>query len=235
MPAVLVILSGSDSWTMKNGTRHPTGFWAEEFIAAHRTFREAGFAVDIASPGGRRPTVDPLSLSLGYNDNDQANVDAQKSYLDGLDNAFDNVLELGEVVSGDYDAIFVVGGHGPMQDLAVDADVGFLIRAMLDTPGKVVSSVCHGAAAFLSAFAEDGSWLLKGRKLTGFSNEEETGATFAGNAPWLLEDRLRLSGADYIAKPAWTPHVVVDGNLVTGQQQVSAGKTAEAVVEKLSA
>ena len=235
MPAVLIVLSAADTWTMKNGLRHPTGFWAEEFIAAHRTFREAGFTVDIATPGGRRPTVDPLSLSLGYNDNDQGKVDAQKAYLDGLDNRFDNALVLADVVSGDYDGLFIVGGHGPMQDLAVDPDIGFLIRAMLDTPGKVVSSVCHGAAAFLSSFKGDGSWLLKGRKLTGFSNEEETGATFAGNAPWLLEDRLRLAGAEYLALPAWTPHVVTDGSLITGQQQVSAEKTAQAVVAKLSA
>lgn len=235
MPSVLVILSGADTWTMKNGTRHPTGFWAEEFVSAHRTFREAGLTVDIATPGGRRPTVDPLSLSLGYNDNDQANVDAQKAYLEGLENAFDHALALADVVSGDYDALFIVGGHGPMQDLAVDPDIGFVIRAMLDTPGKVVSSVCHGAAAFLSAFNADGSWLLSGRKLTGFSNEEETAATFAGNAPWLLEDRLRLAGAEYLALPAWTPHVVADGNLITGQQQVSAEKTAQAVVARLGA
>lgn len=75
---------------------------------------------------------------------------------------------------------------------------------------------------------------MKGRRLTGFSNEEETQATFAGNAPWLLEDRLRLAGALYEAEPAWTPHVVVDGNLITGQQQKSAGVAAEAVLHQLS-
>lgn len=76
----------------------------------------------------------------------------------------------------------------------------------------------------------DGNWLFKGRRLTGFSNEEETQSTFAGNAPWLLEDRLRLAGADYVAEPAWTPHAVTDGNLVTGQQNYSADVTAEDVL-----
>ena len=74
---------------------------------------------------------------------------------------------------------------------------------------------------------------LKGRQLTGFGNQEETQASFAGNAPWLLEDRLRLAGANYIAKKAWTPHAVVDGNFITGQQSTSAGVTADAVLRKL--
>lgn len=120
-----------------------------------------------------------------------------------------------------------------MQDMAVDPTIGGILAAILDDPKKIVSAVCHGPAGFLSAHRSDGSWLFKGRKLTGFSNEEETGATFAGNAPWLLEDRLRLAGADYVALPAWTPNVVVDGNLITGQQQVSVEDTAAAVLDKL--
>lgn len=232
MTKVLMILTGADTWTMKSGTRHPTGYWAEEFMRPHQAFLAEGYQVDIATPQGRQPVVDELSLSLGYNDNDQKSVDDQRAYIAGVA-ALKAPLVLGKVNAADYDAVFVVGGHGPMQDLAVDPDIGNLANAILSNPKKVFSAVCHGPASLLSIFDKDGNWLFKGRKLTGFSNAEETQATFAGVAPWLLEDRLRLAGADYIALAPWTPHAVVDGNLVTGQQQVSAGVTAEAVIKLL--
>jgi putative intracellular protease/amidase len=104
---------------------------------------------------------------------------------------------------------------------------------MLDNPSKIVAAVCHGPASFLSAHRADGTWLFKDRELTCFTNEEETQATFAGNAPWLLEDRLRLAGAKVITEPAWTPHFVEDGNLITGQQNVSSGVAADAILRKL--
>ncbi len=232
MPAVLMVLTGAKTWTMKDGTPHPTGFWSREFVEAHKAFTNAGLAVRIATPAGVIPVVDELSFSLGYN-KDEADVDAQKAYLSDLASTFESPLSLADVDPADFDVVFLVGGHGPMQDMAVDPTIGGILAAILDDPKKIVSAVCHGPAGFLSAHRSDGSWLFKGRKLTGFSNEEETGATFAGNAPWLLEDRLRLAGADYVALPAWTPNVVVDGNLITGQQQVSVEDTAAAVLDKL--
>ena len=120
-----------------------------------------------------------------------------------------------------------------MQDLAVDPDIGGLIAAILGDENKILASICHGTASFLTAHDGNGQWLFKGRKLTAFSNQEETQASFAGNAPWLLEDRLRLAGANYVSKPAWTPHVVTDGNLITGQQSTSAQVTADAVMKML--
>ncbi|WP_428395802.1 type 1 glutamine amidotransferase domain-containing protein [Lichenicoccus sp.] len=232
MASILMVLTGADTWTMKSGTRHPTGFWAEEFIKPHKVFTAAGFQVHVATPQGRRPTIDELSLSLQYNNNDAAEVEGQKTYLASQE-VLKKPLVLGEVDPADYDVMFVVGGHGPMQDLAVDPDIGKLMGAILASPRKVLAAVCHGPASFLSAFDAHGEWLFKGRKLTGFTNEEETQATFAGNAPWLLEDRLRLAGAEYVKAAPWTPTAVVDGNLVTGQQQVSAQKVAEAVLKLL--
>lgn len=233
MTSVLMVLTGAKVWTMKDGTPHPTGFWAEEFITPHQKFTAAGLDVHIATPGGVTPTVDPLSLSLGYNNNDQGTVEAQRAYLKQLEGVLSTTVTLEDADPTSYDVIFIVGGHGPMQDLAVDPHIGNLLAAMLDNPDKVVAAVCHGPASFLSAHRADGTWLFKGRELTGFTNEEETQATFAGNAPWLLEDRLRLAGAKVVTEPAWTPHVVVDGNLITGQQQVSAGVAADAVLRKL--
>jgi len=233
MTSVAMILTGSSVWTMKDGTPHPTGFWAEEFVKPHQTFTAAGLDVTVSTPQGRTPVVDPLSFNLGYNNNDQAVVDSYKQYLDGLRDRLENTTPLAGLDPGVLDVVFVVGGHGPMQDLAVDPDISPLFNAMLTDPGKILAAVCHGPASFLPAHRPDGSWLFKRRKLTGFSNEEETQASFAGNAPWLLEDRLRLAGADYVAQPAWTPHAVTDANLVTGQQNYSAQVTADAVMKVL--
>ena len=233
MTSVLLVLTGANTWTMKDGTPHPTGFWSEEFVAPHKTFSDAGFDVSIATPQGRTPTVDPLSLTTQFNHDDPAEVKSQTAYMDSLKSQLDNTLVLGDLDPADFDVVFVVGGHGPMQDLAVDPDIGGLIGAVLGDENKILAAVCHGPASFLGAHDDLGNWLFKGRKITAFSNEEETQATFAGNAPWLLEDRLRLAGANYEAGAAYVPHVVIDGNLVTGQQNYSAQAVADAVLETL--
>jgi putative intracellular protease/amidase len=233
MTSVAIVMTGSSVWTMKDGTPHPTGFWAEEFVKPHRTFAAAGFDVTLSTPLGATPTVDPLSYNLSYNENDQGVVDSLKQYIGGLRDQMEHTVPLAELDPRPFDVVFVVGGHGPMQDLAVDPHISDLLNAVIDDPGKILAAVCHGPASFLSAHRPDGSWLFKGRTLTGFSNEEETQAGFAGNAPWLLQDRLTLSGANYVAEPAWTPHAVTDGNLVTGQQNYSAQVTADAVVKIL--
>jgi putative intracellular protease/amidase len=233
MSSVLMVLTGSRVWTMKDGTPHPTGFWAEEFTRPHKTFADAGFEVSIATPQGRTPVVDPISLALPFNNNDAAAVQSHKAYITSMKSQLESSLALSEVDAAKFDVMFIVGGHGPMQDLAVDPDIGGLIAGFLSNKNKILASVCHGQASFLSAHDDKGQWLFKGRTITAFSNQEETMASFAGNAPWLLEDRLRLAGANYVAKPAWTPHVITEGNLVTGQQSTSAQVTADAVMKLL--
>jgi putative intracellular protease/amidase len=233
MPSALIVLTGAKVWTMKDGKPHPCGFWSKEFIEPHQTFTKAGLDVTIATPGGVTPTVDELSYSVGYNDNDPDAVARQREYIKQQGDVLGATLSLADAQASDFDVIFLVGGHGPMQDMAVDPSIGPLLAAMLDDPNKIVAAVCHGPAGFLSAARADGTWLFKDRRLTAFTNEEETQATFAGNAPWLLEDRLRLAGARFVTEPAWTPHVVVDGNLITGQQQVSAQQAADVVLEQL--
>jgi putative intracellular protease/amidase len=234
MCSVVMVLTGATVWTMKNSQPHPTGFWSEEFVTPHRKFVEAGFKVSIASPGGAAPTADRLSFNLAYNSNDASKVREQQDYMKQLGSALTSPMRVEDLDPDRLDAIFLVGGHGPMQDMAVHPTLGSLLVAMIDNPKKIVSAVCHGPAGLFTASRTDSTWALKDRQLTGFSNEEETQAGFAGNAPWLLEDRLRISGARYLAKAPWTPHVVVDGNLVTGQQNYSAGVTAEAVLKQLS-
>lgn len=233
MTSALMVLTGSTVWTMKDGAPHLTGFWAREFMEANNVFTGGGLTVDVATPGGAPATVDQLSYNLGYNNDDAEFVTRQKAFIKDLDDVLAVPLQLEHVTPGQYDVIFIVGGHGPMQDLAVHPTIGQLLAANLDNPHKMVGAVCHGPAGFLSAHRPDGTWLFQGRKLTAFTNEEETGAGFAGNAPWLLEDRLRLAGARFEAAPAWTEHVVVDGNLVTGQQNVSSGAAAAKILEQL--
>jgi putative intracellular protease/amidase len=234
MPSLVMVLTGATVWTMKNAQPHPTGFWSEEFVTPHRKFVEAGFSVKIASPGGVAPTVDPLSFDLAYNNNDASKVREQQDYMEHLGPALKTPMRVEDINPDRFDAIFLVGGHGPMQDMAVHPTLGNVLVAMLDNPKKLVASVCHGPAGLFTAARADGTWALKGRQLTGFGNEEETQAGFAGNAPWLLEDRVRISGARYVAKAPWTPHVIVDGNLVTGQQNYSAAVTADAVLKQMA-
>ena len=196
--------------------------------------RDAGLKITVASPGGVTPTVDPLSFNLAYNSNDAGKVKDQQDYLKRLGSVLTSPTRVEDIKADGFDIIFLVGGHGPMQDMAVHPTIGAVIVAMLDNPKKIVAAVCHGPAGLLTAARSDGTWACKDRQLTGFSNDEESQAGFAGNAPWLLEDRLRISGGRYVAKAPWAPHAVVDGNLVTGQQNYSAGVTADAVLKLVS-
>lgn len=232
MSKILVVLTGADHWTLKDGTQHPTGFWAEELLAPLQVFADAGIEVDLASPEGRTPVVDEGSLDPDAIGEEEAAE--QREALDALADRLASTLVLADVDPADYDAVFVPGGHGPMEDLAVSADLGGILVTMLDG-GKIVSSVCHGPAGLLPATREDGSWLFAGRNLTGFTDAEEEQAGLADKAPWLLESRLRESGASFSSGESWKPFVVVDGNLVTGQNPASSTEAAREVVGLLSA
>ena len=157
----------------------------------------------------------------------------QRKALDALADRLGSTLVLADVDPSSYDAVFVPGGHGPMEDLAVSDDLGRILVTMLDG-GKVVSSVCHGPAGLLPAKREDGSWLFAGRKLTAFTDAEEEQAGLADKAPWLLEARLREAGATFSSGEPWAPHVVVDDNLVTGQNPASSTEAAQKVVGQLT-
>ncbi|MFI5893939.1 type 1 glutamine amidotransferase domain-containing protein [Actinoplanes sp. NPDC051513] len=143
----------------------------------------------------------------------------------------DKPTRLEEVNPADYDAVVIPGGHGLMQDLAVNPHIARVLAAMLPDPGKTVAALCHGLAAFLPAGAPDGSWLFRGRRMTSFIDEEERQAQLADHAPWLLETRLRQAGAVFEGGPAWSSHVVVDGNLITGQNPASAEAVGEALLK----
>ncbi|MEU5715340.1 type 1 glutamine amidotransferase domain-containing protein [Streptomyces sp. NPDC020403] len=231
MPSVLFVLTGADHWTLKDGTAHPTGFWAEELAAPHRVFAQAGFDITIATPGGVAPTVDASSLAAEVNGG-QEQADAVASYLASIDETLRIPARLEDTVPTSYDVVFYPGGHGPMEDLAVNEVSGRLLTSALDS-GVQVGILCHAPAALLPARREDGSWPFADYRMTGFSNVEETQAGLADKAPWLLEDRLTELGARYSAGEPWGPHTVHDRNLHTGQNPASSEQLAREILEAL--
>jgi putative intracellular protease/amidase len=234
MTNVLLVVTGANVWTLKDGTKHPTGYWAAEFIHPHQVFTRAGYDITIATPGGVSPTVDQISLRVDLNGGDQANVDAQRKYIADLGDVLAKPARLEDLNPADFDAVYVSGGHGPMEDLADNPAIGAIFAAMYPDQRKAVAADCHGVGALLPARNADGSWPFAGKKMTGFTNEEETDFGFGDKAKWLLETRLRESGAVFEGGPAFAPTVVVDGNLITGQNPASAEPSAEAVVAYLS-
>ncbi len=233
MTKLLFAVTAADHWTLKDGTKHPTGFWAEELVESHRTFTDAGWDIVVATPGGKAPVVDEGSLSVDANGGDEEKVADQKQYLESIDSILQNPQTLEDQKATDFDVIFVPGGHGPMEDLAVSGQFGALVSDFLDG-GKVVSAVCHAPAGLLPATRSDGVWAFDGYELTGFTDEEETQAGLADKAPWLLETRLREWGAQFSGGEAWGPHIVVDRNLYTGQNPASTKPLADRVVEAMS-
>ncbi|HST71368.1 MULTISPECIES: type 1 glutamine amidotransferase domain-containing protein [Kocuria] len=232
MAHVLMIVSAADSLTMRDGTEHPTGFWAEELVVAHRVLREAGHDVDIATPGGVAPTVDRASFAPEMTGG-QERADEFRAYLQRIDAELAVPLVLGDVDGGHYDALVLPGGHGPMADLHQDADLGRLL-AEADRAGRIVAPFCHGPAGLLSAVDEDGAFVFTGRRMTVFTNEEELGGGTGENTPWFVETALREQGAVVETGPAWSSHVVRDANLVSGQNPQSSQAVAEVVAEALA-
>lgn len=219
MSRVLVVVSAADSLELADGTSHPTGFWAEELVESVRVPREAGVRVDIATPGGVRPTVDAASRTEEFD-----------AFLESVADELAAPLSLADVDAADYDGVLLPGGHGPMADLAADPVLGRLLIAFADA-GKVVGALCHGPAGLLSAVREDGRFAFAGRRMAAFSDEEERQGGLA--VPYLLETRLRELGAVLETGPAWTSRVVVDGRLVTGQNPQSSVDTARQVLALL--
>lgn len=234
MAHILLVLSASDHWTLSDGDRHPTGYWAEEFIVPHRTFHDRGAQVTIATPGGGRPSVDEASLSADMNGGDEEKVTQMRRYLESVQDELAAPASLEDVAGrvGDFDAVYIPGGHGPMEDLADCPPLGRILSD-LHGAGKIVAAMCHGPAGLFPARRPDGAWLFEGRRVTGFSDDEERQVGLADKAPWLLEDRLRREGGRYEAGPAWESFVVVDGNLITGQNPASSQAATDRTLQAL--
>jgi len=228
---VLFVVTGARFWTLVDGTKHPSGFWAEELVAPYLAFTRAGYEVVVATPGGTIPVVDETSLSAESNGG-QDNAAAVTTALESIEQ-LKAPTSLDKVDLSDYAAVFYPGGHGPMEDLSIDADSARLAAASLSS-GKPLGLVCHAPAALLATQDPNGSSPFADYRLTGFTNAEEVQAGLAGKAKWLLQDRLVALGADFEEGQPWAEHIVVDRNLYTGQNPASAGPLADEMVKVLS-
>lgn len=222
---ILIVLTSHDAL---GDTGRKTGFWLEEFAAPYYAFVDAGATVTLASPRGGQPPLDPKS-----DDPDAQTDDTRRFRQDGqAQRLLASTRRLAEVQAADYDAVFYPGGHGPLWDLAEDANSIALIETML-AAGKPVSAVCHAPGVLRHAKTADGKPLVQGRQVTGFSNAEEAAVQLTEVVPFLVEDELKQLGGLYSSGPDWQPHVVSDGLLVTGQNPASSVGVAQALLARL--
>lgn len=232
MSNILMVVTAADSLTLADGSIHPTGFWAEELVVAHRDLAAAGHTITIATPGGRVPTVDSGSLTVEIV-GDQAKVDDFRTYLASIAEALGHPVALGAVDATAFDAVVLPGGHGPMADLAFDADLGTILTTA-NAAGTLIAPFCHGPAGLLSAIDASGVFAFAGRRVTVFTDEEESTGGLGQNTPWLVASTLRERGALVVGGAPWTSHVVRDGNLISGQNPQSSEAVAKAVIEALA-
>ncbi|GCB47282.1 type 1 glutamine amidotransferase domain-containing protein [Streptomyces sp. NL15-2K] len=231
MAKILFVMTGADQWTLADGSTHPTGFWAEEAVVPYEAFKAAGHEVTVATPGGVVSPVDEGSLAADANGGPEQAARVRQVVETAAE--FRAPIALTDVRLDAYDAVYVPGGHGPMEDLAVNADSGRILTRALEG-GMPVGVVCHGPAAVLAAVKEDGSNAFAGYRVTAFTNTEEQLAGHAPKAKWLLQDRLVEAGLKVEAGEPWAPHVEVDRNLVTGQNPASSGPLAAELLKKLA-
>ena len=226
-----MVLSAADHWTLKDGTKRPTGFWAEEFAVPYTLFRDTGWRVTIATPGGKKATPDKASLGvLGGAPKKRMALRAKLAELSPL---LARPVDLASVDHSEYDLVFYPGGHAPMEDLATDAVSGSIITERM-AHGRPLAMLCHSPAAAFAAKTPDGTWPFVARRMTGFSDLEERLNTLASKAKWTVESRLRDQGAEYSkAKLPLMPHIVVDGNLYTGQNPASSKPLAQRIIADL--
>jgi putative intracellular protease/amidase len=220
---ILIVLT---SHSQLGNTEEKTGFWIEEFATPYYLFKDAGASITLASPKGGQPPIDPKSDAP--ENQTEATIRYKKDTV--LLNLMSNTLELNKIDSDDFDAVFYPGGHGPLWDLTTDKDSINLIEEFWDDK-KPIAAVCHAPSVLLNAKDEDGNFLIKGKKVTGFSNTEEIAVKLDKIVPFLLEDELKKRGGIYSKKVDWTSYIVKDGLLITGQNPQSS----EAVAKELLA
>lgn len=228
MTKVLMVVSAAGHWTLKDGTKHPTGFWAEELIAPYDVFNEAGFDITIATPGARVPKVDPGSLKI-TSAVLPSTAKRMKKRLAELAPTLTSPSKLSEVNPEDFDVLFYPGGHGPMEDLVSDADSAAILKSF-DDASKIIGVLCHSPAALLATIDKHGNTPFAGRRLTAFSNREERLQPVGWKAKWYLETRLKEAGINHSKGLPLRPYVVVDRNLYSGQNPQSSTKLAQTIV-----
>jgi putative intracellular protease/amidase len=224
---ILIVLTSHDQL---GDTGKKTGFWLEEFAAPYYVLKDAGAAIAVASPKGGLPPLDPKSEVPEF----QTEL-TQRFRTDTAAQAeLANTKKLADVSADDFDAVFYPGGHGPMWDMPDNATSIALIEAFAKSD-KPVGAVCHAPVALVNVRGKDGEYLVKGKRVTGFTNAEEEAVGLSAIVPFLLEDRLKERGSLYSKTANWISYVQVDGRLVTGQNPASSGSAAEELLKLLRA
>jgi putative intracellular protease/amidase len=209
-------------------TGRKTGFWLEEFAAPYFVFKDAGVGLTLASPGGGQPPIDPKS------DLPESQTPAMTRFKQdhAAQKTLASTLKLDDMKSEDFDTIFYVGGHGPMWDL-VDNPVSIALIESFYNSGKPVAAVCHSPAVFHRVMHK-GAPLVKGRRVTGFTNGEEADAQLTKVVPFLVEDELKRVGGLYEKAPDWQSFAIVDSRIVTGQNPASSTAAAQVLLQVLA-
>jgi len=221
---ILMVLTSHDQL---GNTGLKTGFWLEEFAAPYFVFRDAGVELTLASPKGGQPPLDPKSdapdkqtPAMTRFKKDQAAIKALAS-----------TLKLADMKSEDFDTVFYPGGHGPMWDLAESADSIALLESFYNS-GKPIALVCHSPGVLRHVMYQ-GEPLVKGKRVTGFTNGEEEAMQLTKVVPFLVEDELLRLGAVFEKMRNWEPFSIVDGRLITGQNPASSTSAAQALMKTL--
>jgi putative intracellular protease/amidase len=222
---ILMVLTSHDQL---GNTGRKTGFWLEEFAAPYFVFRDAGVDLTLASPNGGQPPIDPKS-DLPEN---QTPAMSRFKQDKPAQEALAQTVKLADMKSEDFDTVFYVGGHGPMWDLAESPVSIALLESFYDS-GKPIALVCHSPGV-LRHVTSNGAPLVKGKRVTGFTNEEEEEVRLTKVVPFLVEDELTRLGAIFEKLPNWQPHSIVDGRLITGQNPASSTSAAQALLKVLA-
>lgn len=222
---ILIVLT---SHSALGNTGNKTGFWIEEFAAPYYILEAAGADITIASPLGGQPPIDPKSDEAATQT--PATIRFKSDAV--LQQLLANTQKLTDIVADDFDAVFYPGGHGPLWDLTNDIDSIALIEEFWDSK-KPIAAVCHAPAVLLNAKDENGNYLIKGKRVTGFTNSEEEAVKLTDVVPFLLEDELIKKGGLYSKKEDWASYSVTDGLLITGQNPGSSEAVAESLLKLL--
>jgi len=226
MKKILFVLTSNDQL---GDTGNKTGFWIEEFASPYYLLKDAGYEVGLASPKGGQSPIDPNSEA------DDAQTESTKRFYNDKETqeVLANTQLLSNVDQKDYDAVFYPGGHGLLWDLVEDKDSKALIESFYNNE-KPVSFVCHAPAVLKHIKKASGEALVKDKKVTGFTNQEEDGVQLSEIVPFLLEDMLIDNGGVYSKIEDWQPYAVQDGLLITGQNPASSEKVARLLIKTLS-
>lgn len=210
---VLLVVTNHD----RIDDQHVSGLWLEEFLEPYRELKKAGYEVTIASPKGGKAPLDARSIEGGLQEATEAAL-------------LESTVPLQQVDPLEYEGIFLAGGHGTMFDFPASADLKIAIRKF-NKAGKGIAAVCHGVAGFVGVLNENGRPMVEGRKITSFTNEEEEAVGLDHVVPFMLETRLREQGGIFSKGEKFSSYVVVDGNLITGQNPPSSKATVKALIQ----